>query len=470
MRNAAFLLSLTFCAGTAGADTGASLAPLPGDPVLDRLIRDSVAALPELREARARARAERERAPQAAALPDPVLSLGIQNDGFDSIEIGTMETSFLSIGLSQQLPWPGKRALRARAAELGASQVVESANRVRLQLEAEVRRGYLDLLLVRERMALLDRLAELWERSEALARSRYEVGNAPQSDILRAQLERTRLQQRRFALEAEARTSLEALNRLRNRPLDQPIATTTQVRDLADPAAPSLADEIADAESRSPELRAARIGTRRAEARLDLARKERLPDFGISGAVMERGGLEPMWQVGVSVNLPFLWGRAPRQAAIAGARTAADADQRSAEAVAQVLRQRVGERRAALVALLQMLRLYRDGLLVQSRATVDSTLAQYRVGRVTLASVLEAIGGNIADEDAYLQSIVAAQRIAIARAEVSLDPTRASASAGMASRGVPGAPAAGAGMKSGGGDASAQAEATAAQPSAAAGM
>jgi hypothetical protein len=64
---------------------------------------------------------------------------------------------------------------------------------------------------------VITRKTELWERSEALARSRYEVGNAPQSDILRAQLERTRLQQRRFALEAEERARLEALKKSRFR-------------------------------------------------------------------------------------------------------------------------------------------------------------------------------------------------------------------------------------------------------------
>ena len=63
-------------------------------------------------------RAERERVPQAGALPDPVLSLGIQNDGFDEIMIGKMETSFYQVMLSQGLPWPGKRGLRTDVARL----------------------------------------------------------------------------------------------------------------------------------------------------------------------------------------------------------------------------------------------------------------------------------------------------------------------------------------------------------------
>lgn len=392
------------------------------DPVLAGLVRDALAARPEIREAELRARAETQRAPQVGALADPVLTLGIQNDGFDSIEIGTMGTSFVQVMLSQALPWPGKRGLRRRVADLGAGAAAARVERVRLSTEAEVRRGYLDLLLARDRLALLDRLATLWQRSEEIARARYEVGSAPQSDILRAQLERARLAQRRHTLVADERVRVQALNRLRARPLDEPIATTRTVRDYPEPVLGAEKEELAEAESRSPELRAAALEVRQGSAALDLARKERYPDFSVNVGVMPRGSLEPMWQAGVSMNLPFLWGKTRRDAAITEARLLTDADRQASAAVAQTLRQRVTERRTSLAAAKEVLRLYRDGLLVQSNATVESTLAQYRVGRVTFASVLEAIAGLIADEDAYLVAIADAQRIAIAGGEVSLEP------------------------------------------------
>ena len=81
----------------------------------------------------------------------------------------------------------------------------------------------------------------------------------------------------------------------------------------------------------------------------------------------------------------------------------------------------MAERRTAYAALLETIRLFREGLLVQSRATADSTLAQYRVGKVTFASVLEANAGYINDEESFLAAVADAQRIAIAAAEVSLE-------------------------------------------------
>src|SRR5262249_2324523 len=162
------------------------------------------------------------------------------------------------IMLSQELPWPGKRALRGRVAALGADEAEAAVARVRLSTEAEVRRAYLDLLLVRDRLVLLGTLTEIWQRSQEIAKGRYEGAGAPQSDVPRAQLERTRLLPRRLALEAEERARVQALNRLRTHPLDEPVATQASVRDLPEPLVGPAAEETRDAEARSPELAAAR--------------------------------------------------------------------------------------------------------------------------------------------------------------------------------------------------------------------
>jgi len=74
---AAMTTSLTPMLLAALASAGAPSAPdrPAGDPLLDRLIEESLARRPELRQADEVVRAERERVPQAGALPDPVLTL-----------------------------------------------------------------------------------------------------------------------------------------------------------------------------------------------------------------------------------------------------------------------------------------------------------------------------------------------------------------------------------------------------------
>lgn len=457
---AAALLSL-LPAGQAIAAADAFAAPdLPTDATLGRLIEESVAARPELRRAEAAVRAQRERVPQAGALPDPVLSLGIQNDGFDEIQVGEMETSFYQVMLSQGLPWPGKRGLRTDVARIAVDEAGAELLRARLTTEADVRRAYTDLLLARDRLALLRQLEDIWQISQGVARARYEAGEAAQSDVLRAQLELNRLRQRRWALEAQERTAVQTLNRLRARPVDEPIPTATSLRDIALPDAPVADDTLERSLARSPELAGAHLAAARARKSAALARRERYPDFSVNAGVMPRGRFDPMWQAGISLNLP-VWSYRKQGRAVAESEARAEADARSAEAIEQLLRLRVAERRAAYSSLLETIRLFREGLLVQSRATAESTLAQYRVGKVTFASVLEANAGYIADEESFLAAVADAQRIAIAASEVSLDPVViAGAGGAMAGAGMPGAGSTGGGMA-----AAAPAPAGGAQPS-----
>jgi outer membrane protein TolC len=285
---------------------------------------------------------------------------------------------------------------------------------------------------------LLGELEALWQKSAAIARTRYEAGQAAQSDVLRAQLELNRLRQRRWALEADERVRLQTLNRLRAHPLDEPIPTRTSIRQLPNPPLPDLDAAMADAEARSPELAAARLGTDQAAKAVALAQRDRFPDFAVSAAIMPRGALVPMWAASVSVTLP-IWAGRKQNRAVAESEARAQSVASNAEAVDQVLRLRVRERRTALAAVLETLRLYREGLLVQSQATVDSTLAQYQVGKVTFPSVLEANVGFVNDQDGYLRAGADAQRIVIASAEVSLEFVGAPPEGGMGAAAVPGA-------------------------------
>ena len=420
----------------------ASAAPggveLGQDSVLAGLLREAIVGRPELVQARAAVKADQARVPQARALPDPVLSLGIQNDGFKGLQIGTMETSYWSIVAAQTLPWFGKRGLRARAQSIGAQQSEADLERARLAVRAEVERGYLDLLLVRDQIRILGTLETLWIQAEGLSRSRYETGEGAQSDLLRSQLERSRLQQQRWALLAEERRRLAVLNRSVGRPFDHPIQTAVSLGDIADPSLPDSSGAEADIEARSPELHKARLVVQQSGALVSLARKDYFPDLTVIGGVMPRGGaFEPMWQAGVSVSLP-LWAASKQAQAVSEYRLRGQAAESSAETIRRLVRQRLEERRAMLTALLETNRLYRSGVLIQSEATVWSSMAQYKVGRVPFASVLEALRGYLGDLVGFYESVVAAQRVDIAQRELSLDPVAGPVLGGLGGASMPG--------------------------------
>jgi len=429
-----FLLGLT---GPAWAQPATSYA-LPADPVLSRLITESLSARPEIREGEAIVRARSARVPQAGAMPDPMLQVGVQNDGFTSWEVGRMPSSYYSVMASQTFPWPGKLGLAEEIADLDVRQSKRGVARLRLTTEADVRRLYVSLVLVRDRLALLDRLVVLWGKSSDTARAVYEAGGGSQSDLLRVQLELNRLEQRRINYRAEERTLVQGLNRLRGHILDEAIVTTVSLTELGVPTLLAEKAAVEQALAESPELAAARISVTAADRSVALDRKSYYPDLTVSAGIMPRGGdFPPMWLLTVGGTIP-VWAGSKQNRAVEEDQARAAASRLGADAVEQVLRLRVHERLTALSALLDTIRIYTEGLLVQSRATAESTLAQYQVGRVSFASVLDANAGVLSDEDGYLVALADAHRLAIATYEMSLDPVASPSGAVMSGQSMPG--------------------------------
>ncbi|WP_275975876.1 TolC family protein [Geothrix terrae] len=388
------------------------------DPVLAGLLAEAFGKHPDVQRAEATVRMDQERIPQAGVLPDPTLSLGLQNDGFNGLQIGKMETSFYSVAFTQPFPWPGKRGLRKEVAAAGVGVSEATRSRVQMSLEADVRRGYAALLLVRGQKELLVQQSVFLEQAERLALTRYEVGQGSQGDLLRAQLELTRLKQATWALEAEERATLAGLNRLRQHDPADPIPTTAALADLPEPA-PLTPEQV---EARSPELAGARASVRQTEKLLELAKLDRRPDFAVTAGIMPRGSLDPMWQVGVSISLP-IYGRHKQQRAVAEHEHHRLGQGAEVESVRTLLRQRTEERAIQIETLRRTRDLYREGLLVQSEATFKAALAQYEAGRAPFLGALEALNGWVGDQGAYLQTLAQLQAQHIALGEAALGAT-----------------------------------------------
>ncbi len=400
------------------------------DPVLADLLREALKGHPDLQKADAAIRMDQERIPQAGVLPDPTLSLGLQNDGFKGIQVGKMPTSFYSVAFTQPLPWPGKRGLRKEVAAINMDLSEAARSRIQLGLEADVRRGYANLLLVRGQEQLLAEQSVFLEQAERLARTRYEVGQGSQGDLLRAQLERTRLQQAAWSLEAEEGTTLAALNRLRQHDPADPVPTTAAMTDLPEPAA--LTQE--QIEARSPELAGALATVRQTEKLLALAKLDRRPDFAVTAGLMPRGGLDPMWQVGVGISLP-IYGRSKQQRAVAEHEHHRQGQGAEVESVRTLLRQRSEERNIQIRSLHRTRDLYREGLLVQSEANCKAALAQYEGGRGSFLNALEALNGWVGDQGSFLQILAQLQAQHIALREAALGPTAPISGGALASVG-----------------------------------
>ena len=424
--------SLAFAVGAAVLAASASThaqVPAPPDTVLQGLIDAALARNPQLVAAQQIEQAAAARPVQAGSRLGPTVGLFYQNDGV-APSLGREPMTMLGVSAGQEIPYPGKLGLRRQVAQAEAELAAFDVQRVRLSLVASVKRAYYGLVLARGLAALALEHRKVWDEVRETARVRYASAVGSQQEMLRAQVEGTRLNAVHVQHHAEARARLAEINALLGRPPDTPVETPAVLAVAADPRSPE--EIVASAEAASPELKAAEQAIERDQRALDLARLEFKPDFNIEGAAINRGGLPPMWQVGAKVMLPS---RARARGAVAEAQARLAASQARVEDVRLRLRSAVEQRLALLDAAAAIESTYREGLLPQGEVAVQSATATYAAGRGSQIAVLDAAAAVIEDRTDYLR-VVAAHATEMARLEeASLEPPMAIDSLLMHGRG-----------------------------------
>jgi len=393
--------------------------PVPvEDPLLASLIDEALSKNPDVAAARQAAAAAGQRPAQARSLPNPMFSVGYTNDGW-SPSLGTQEMTTLGFMASQELPYPGKRGLRGDIAAREAGQVEQQAERVGRGIAAAVKRAYYGLLLSRHLLDLIHDQEENWKQIEGVARARYAVGQGAQQDVLRVQVEVTRIEQLLAEQEAEAEIRLAELNRLLDRAPNAPLETSARL--ALRPVQGSLDQLFAWATAVSPEVKGAGLGIERATLAVSLARKEFKPDFSVQTSYMNRGGLAPMWQAGIGISVPLY--RKRLSAGLAEAEAQFRSSQSAIESVRLQLRFRTQERLTQLKTTERVATLYGEGIVPQDRMSVEAALANYQTGKVPFIAVLEALTTLYNDRATHLRLLANHEQTLASLEEASLDPT-----------------------------------------------
>ena len=375
----------------------ASAPPAAADAVLQSLLDEALARNPQLAAAQQVEVAARTRPIQAGSRPGPTVGVFYQNDGITP-SLGREPMTMLGASGGQDIPYPGKLGLRRQVAESEAALAGADVERARLSLAGSVKAAYYGLLLARGLATLALEHRGVWQEIQETARVRYASAVGSQQEMLRAQVETTRLQALHAQHHAEARARLAQLNALRGRPADTPVDTPGALGIAAETRA--AAEIVAWTEANSPEWKAAALGVERDERAVALARREFKPDFNVQGGLVYRGGLPPMWQLGASVMLPS---RARARAALAEAEARLAASRARQEDVRVRLQAVVEQRLALLHAAQEIESTYREGLLPQGDLAVQSATATYAAGTGSQVSVLEAAAALLDDRTDYLR-------------------------------------------------------------------
>jgi len=359
-----------------------ALAQLPPAVSLDevlRIVENSPRIVVSQRGADA-ARAERV---AAGALLNPSLSVGRSRPS------GGERTLFDANALNQaqvELPIPifGQRAARVRAAEL---QVGRAESQLRLTLSETKRQAALEfvrLLTAQEQLAARRAALAEVERIRGLVAGRMDSGMASRYDLARAEVETALAGLGVQRAEGEAAEHAAALAALADAPGWRPTASGS-LQSLQAANQPVDADAALE---RNPTLRVARDDAALAEARIDVARRERLPVPSVAlGRSWTSGPFGAANFVGISSEIPILDSKRALEDKAQAEAAAARAGERAARASLRAEYQRHLEtlrlRRAALSR-------FEKDVFERQGAFLEMAESAYRLGRGTLFELLDA--------------------------------------------------------------------------------
>jgi len=348
---------------------------------------------------------------QAKSLPDPMVMVGYQNEGWNNYTFGEMEGAQWMYSISQMFPFPGKRGLKGEMAAQEAGSSGEMYRVQKLKTVATVKELYYDLFLVYKDIDLVRDKTALFSRIEEAALARYATGMAPQQEVLMAQTEKYMLLERETMLQQKVQ-SLEAMlnvavGRDVNAPLGRPAESgpTPFARDREELQAAALAQ--------SPEIRSREKMLTAAEARGGMAKKEYYPDVTLAASVFKRTGpFEDMWSLTATFNIPLYFGA--KQKAVAEARSLTLGARQELEAGRLMVLSGIRDNYTMLKTAEKLMDLYKNGMIPKTYQDVESAMAGYKTGKVEAITVISRLKALIDYETLYWAQFVEREK-AIAR-------------------------------------------------------
>lgn len=252
---------------------------------------------------------------QAGALPDPVLSLNAMNLPTDSFDFDQEPMTQLQIGLSQSIPFPGKRKLKRTAAEHEAQAGEARAAEQRDALVGLVRGAWWRVFHFDRALEIVEQNKDLMRDFIEIAETKYAVGRGLQQDVLLAQLEMSRLMDREARLRGRRRSAEADLNALLDRSPDRAVTLARTPPNVRLPELPPQTDLLQRAVESRDLLSVHRDLLDAADSRLAFAKRDVYPDFRLGAGYGFRQGNDPIRgdradfvSVMLSVNVPLYFG------------------------------------------------------------------------------------------------------------------------------------------------------------------
>jgi outer membrane protein TolC len=361
-----------------------------GKTALSELIEEALSQNPQIKAARKEWEASLQVIPQAKSLPDPMLNYSYFGQSVET-RLGPQKNKF---SLSQKFPFFGKLSIRGKIARKGASVLEEQYMAVKLNIVLKVKNTFFSLFWLDRAIRIAQEEKEVLERLTKIAEKKYETGEANQQDVLKAQLEISKVLDKILILNQRKRAITAELNALLNR---RPDSFVGEVEEFEVPELRFELEKLYEwAREMRPELRKAQHFIEKNEESLKLAKKNYFPDFRLMFDYIDIGGGTTTnikdgrnsWMASVGINIP-IW-RKRLHAAEAEAATKLKASQDSYKNVQNETLSRVNELFFEVETVSEQVNLYKYSLLPLAEQSLKASEVGYLTGKVDFLNLLDA--------------------------------------------------------------------------------
>jgi outer membrane protein, heavy metal efflux system len=345
--------------------------------VLQELTQEVLARNPELVAARKQWEAATTRIAQARSLDDPILSVQLWNVPQPFKATQADNTIF---GLSQNLPFPGKLALKGDVASRSAEMTEQMLRARERELVVRLKQAYYDLFLAQKAVQIHHEQVELLRQFVTIANAKFRGGMGSQADVLKAQVELSLLFQHLPVLEQRRKTTEAMLNTLLDRNPASPLGLAEEPAHL--PFTHPADDLHSLALNERPEIKAAELDVQRSEQSRALAQRQYYPDFNVAFQRFQNYQANDGFGAYVAMTIPFaFWTKPKYDAGVQEAEAAVSVAQAQQHTVENMTRFQINDLLAKLRATDQVATLYRTTILPQAEQSLEAARVGYRAGK-----------------------------------------------------------------------------------------
>lgn len=377
---------------------------------LNSLVEEAVRNNPSIQAAYNNWKASEYKVKQAGSLPDPTASYTYFGENIET-KVGPQEHKY---GLSQTIPFPGKLGLKGKAQARHADMLKEKYEATKREVIKDIKFVYYDIVWVDKASQITEEEKAILESLEKVAQRRYESNLVPQQDVIKAQVELSKLIDKLFVLRQNRKSLMAKMNSLLSRQKATGLSKISDVKIVEFKYKLGQLHEMAQ-QSRQ-ELLAANLDIERAEYEKSLAGLDYFPDFTLGFDYIEVGSGhtsspddgQDAWMGKVAINIPIWFDKLSGQ--LKEKKAALEASKNNYQNVKNKMASEVEDLYFKITTYRDIVSLYETALVPLTEQAFEAARTGYETGKVDFLNWVDAERVLLQTRLAYYKTIADYQK------------------------------------------------------------